>query len=324
MLAALWVVSLIAYWLTHLPAEGSGGAPALRPAAVGERDDGRTPAAMARIPGPGDPADRGYFRWLRGVLRGELGVSLGHGREVGAIIRERLPVTLAVVSAAFLVSWLVVIPLGVLAGRSGRAIPRIITALAYVGGCVPSFLAACAALAIIYVLPGHRHLLWKLGPDAVFVWSDHGVAGLLGCVLLPALIVGVVGGADVMLALRVRLRRERNESYVTTARTTGLSEMGIFARYPFRAACCPLMRSTQWLLPRLIGWELVVSAVLGIPTLAPVMIDALVGRDLPLAAGVLLVVSAAAAACACALSILAFFFSPGACAAVECAEGDML
>ena len=76
------------------------------------------------------------------------------------------------------------------------------------------------------------------------------------------------------------------------ARSKGLSERTLLYKYPFRIAINPLISTIGWTLPTLISGELLVSMVLGIPTIAPIFLNSLLSEDMLLASSIVLILSA--------------------------------
>jgi peptide/nickel transport system permease protein len=76
--------------------------------------------------------------------------------------------------------------------------------------------------------------------------------------------------------------------YVVTARAKGLSETRAILKYPVRAALNPFASSVAYLFPYLVSGSIVVSLVLGLPTVGPLLLQALVAQDMFLAGAIVL------------------------------------
>ena len=59
--------------------------------------------------------------------------------------------------------------------------------------------------------------------------------------------------------------------------------------YPIRIAINPIISTIGWMLPGVVGGELVVSKVLNIPTVGPMILDATLGQDMYLAGAFVLI-----------------------------------
>jgi peptide/nickel transport system permease protein len=114
-------------------------------------------------------------------------------------------------------------------------------------------------------------------------------ADLMKNVWLPLLVLSVTSTAGIIRIMRASLLDELKKQYVTTARAKGLPEWRVILKYPIRIAINPLISTIGWLLPAVVGGELVVSKVLNLPTVGPMMLDATLGQDMYLAGGFVLI-----------------------------------
>ena len=115
---------------------------------------------------------------------------------------------------------------------------------------------------------------------------------MLNNVLLPLLVLPITGVAGIIRVLRASLLDELNKQYVTTARAKGLSEWQLILQYPLRIAINPLISTIGWMLPAVVGGEIVVSKVLNLPTIGPVLLEATTTQDMYLAGGIVMILSA--------------------------------
>ena len=83
--------------------------------------------------------------------------------------------------------------------------------------------------------------------------------------------------------LRANLLDELSKPYVLTARAKGLSEVRLLLKYPLRVALNPFVSTAGYLLPYLVSGSVIVSMVMSLPTVAPVLLSALMDQDLYLA-----------------------------------------
>ena len=83
----------------------------------------------------------------------------------------------------------------------------------------------------------------------------------------------------------------RDRPYVITARAKGLSEIRLILKYPVRIALIPFVATVGWMLPQLISGATIVSVVMSLPTTGPILLRALMGQDMYLAASFILMLS---------------------------------
>mgnify|MGYP003338890830 FL=1 len=96
-----------------------------------------TPELIARIRaefGLDDPFLVQYRDWVVAALRGDFGRSIRSGQPVTTMISERVGVTVWLAGYAFVLTMLIAIPFGLIAGmRKGRLADRLATASSLIG-----------------------------------------------------------------------------------------------------------------------------------------------------------------------------------------------
>ena len=100
--------------------------------------------------------------------------------------------------------------------------------------------------------------------------------------------LALAGTAQLIRIMRANLLDELRKPYVVTARAKGLTERHAVLKYPVRAALNPFASSIAYLFPYLVSGSIVVSLVLGLPTVGPLLLQALVAQDMFLAGAIVL------------------------------------
>jgi peptide/nickel transport system permease protein len=124
------------------------------------------------------------------------------------------------------------------------------------------------------------------------------------------LVVGTAGMAGLMRLMRANLLDELSKPYVKTARSKGLTERQLVWRYPVRLAMIPLASTIGFMLPALLSADVIVSVVLNVPTMGPVLLDALLKQDMILAGDILLIFGMLTVAGNILSDILLFWLDP--------------
>ena len=96
---------------------------------------------------------------------------------------------------------------------------------------------------------------------------------------VPVIVVGLAGTAATIRILRSQLLDEFNKQYVITARSKGLPEWRLILKYPFRVALNPIVSTISTLLPSIVSGSTIVAIVLGLPTIGPLLLRAIVAQD---------------------------------------------
>lgn len=251
-------------------------------------------AALRELYGLGDPFVVQYVKWIGRALRGDLGMSMGWNRPVADLIGERLFLTMVVSIGAMAFMWLVAIPLGIYSAVKRYSLgDYVATVVGFIGLAVPNFLLALGILYIGYAV-FDTNLGGLFSPEyADAVWSWPRVADLMRHLPIPVFVLGFAGIAQLTRIMRSNLLDELKKPYVITARARGLSEPVLLARYPVRVAMNPLVSTVGYLFPYVISGSIVVSLVLGLPTVGPLLLQALVAQDMFLAGAIVMMLGIA-------------------------------
>jgi len=230
-----------------------------------------------------------YGFWISRVLRGDLGVSMMWRRPVTEVIGDRLWLTMVVSFSALFLTWIIALPIGIYSAvRQYSVGDYIATTLGFIGLAIPNFL-----LALILMYAGFRYFGLAIGglfsaEYAEAPWSWAKAWDLAKHVPLPACVLALAGTAQLIRIMRANLLDELRKPYVVTARAKGISEMRLLLKYPVRAALNPFASAIAYLFPYLVSGSIVVSLVLGLPTVGPLLLQALVAQDMFLAGSIVL------------------------------------
>jgi len=270
--------------------------------ASGQKVDQSEIDAMKRQYGLDLPMHKQYLKWVGGMARGDFGRSLQWNRPVKELIGERLTLTIALNAAALVFTYVFAIAIGVYSATRQYSIgDYAFTVLGFVGMSIPSFLFALILMVVFNNVFG-LSVGGLFSPDYVDApWSWGRVADLLKHLPLPAVIMGTAGAAGLIRVMRGSLLDELNKQYVVTARTKGLSEMKLLFKYPMRVAVNPVISTIGWILPGLVSGGAIVAVVLNLPTVGPLLLNALLAQDMYLAGTLLLFL--------CCLTLIGTFIS---------------
>jgi len=233
-----------------------------------------------------------YWRWFSDLLKGELGISLQWKRPVSEIIGERLPYSMLISLCSFIFVWMMSIPIGMYSAvRQYSPGDYVATFIGFLGLATPDFLLALIVLWLVFLASGHV-LVGLFSPQYIMAaWSWDQLLDLLKHLWIPMIIIGTSGTAGAIRVMRANMLDEIERPYVMVARSKGLTETRLLLKYPFRIALNPTMSTIGYLLPSLVGGELLVSIVMGIPSLGPILMQALLSQDMFLAGSIVMILS---------------------------------
>jgi peptide/nickel transport system permease protein len=221
-----------------------------------------------------------YWRFLRRMVRGDLGSSLFYSVPAGRLVVQRLPPTLWLIGLGTLFSVLIAVPLAALAATKRDRLPdQIVRAVPLVGLGFPQFW-----LGIMLLLAFGLHL----GRGFPVGGYGSGVLGHLHSMFLPALTVALAIAPILVRSLRASLLEVFESDYVTTARSKGLSERRVLVRHALRNAVISTVSVLGVNIGFLVGGTLIVEQVFALPGIGQLMINSIFERDFPVVQAVTL------------------------------------
>lgn len=252
-----------------------------------------------------DPMVIQYSRWMglrwfftfdpadEGLLQGNLGRSMSGQKPVNDIVGDRILLTVLISLGTILFTWALAVPIGIYSAvRQYSLSDYVLTFVGFIGMCVPQFLFA---LVLIYwsdhylgiKVTGLFSAEYAVQPQ----WTWGKIVDLLQHIWLPVVVLGVGGTAGMIRVMRANLLDEVKKPYVTTARAKGVRPLKLLIKYPVRLALNPFISGIGGLFPALVSGGAIVAMVLSLPTVGPLMLDALLTEDMYLAGSMLMVLS---------------------------------
>lgn len=240
--------------------------------------------------GLNQPLYRQYLNWIIPlVTRGDYGYSFEWQQPVWNLISERLLLTIVVSLVSMIFVYVVSIPVALYSATHQYSFgDYAFSFMGIIGLAVPNFLLALVLLVASTALFG-------VTPTGLFspeymnaAWSWDKFVDLLLHLPVPVIVVGLSGTAATIRVLRSQLLDEFQKQYVITARAKGVSERRLIIKYPFRVALNPIISTIGQLLPEIVSGSTIVAIVLGLPTIGPLLLRAIVAQDTFVAASCLL------------------------------------
>lgn len=227
-----------------------------------------------------------YWRWLGGVMQGDMGISVTYGKPVLGVILERFPLTLELAILSMLVALAVGLPAGVYAAtRNERPSDLLVRIVAMIGQSTPSFVLG---LLIIYILSAGFGVLPTMG-EFTPLWVDP--VRNLGQMILPAITLGFAFAASVTRISRSAMLDVLNDDYVRTARAKGASARSVIWRHALPNALIPVVTLSGVEFGYLLGGAVLVEQIYALPGLGRMVLDAILQRDYALVQGAILFIA---------------------------------
>jgi peptide/nickel transport system permease protein len=220
-----------------------------------------------------------FVTYMSHVLRGDLGRSILSRREVSDLILEKLPVTLELGVSAFLLAYLLALPLGIIAALNrNKFLDWSSMLVALIGVSMAGF---WLGLVLMYVFAAQLRWLPPTG---------HGGLKYL---ILPTLALALPRVGRIARITRSSLLEVVGQDYIRTARAKGLSERVMVLRHALRNALIPIIALMGLDLGYIVGGSVVIEAVFARPGIGDMMLRAIYSRDFPVLQGCMFVLALA-------------------------------
>lgn len=220
-----------------------------------------------------------YVKWLGNVLQGNLGHSWAYKLPVAELIGQRIWATFLLSVSAFIFSWAIAIPLGVLAAVYKDSIfDRVSAGLAYAALSIPEFF-----LALLLVFLAAQTAWFPMGGatsiDYDYLSFGGKVMDRANHLFLPTLALGIGSIASIMRIMRANFLDTIRAGFVTTARAKGLKERAVMFKHVLRNAINPLVSAFGFAFSGLLSGALMVEIVLQYPGLGQLMYQSILRED---------------------------------------------
>lgn len=278
LLVSLWILITASFLMIQLVP----GDPVR--AALGSSAPAELVASRRAQLGLDEPLLSQYLTYLRSLFTGDLGESILTQLPVADTIGQRLLATLSLALPAFLITFAVAIPVGVVMAVATRRGRRRRTELTFLGSSIvvssiPEFVVSVALVAVVAVNLG-------LFPAA-------GRAGIESYVL-PVLALAVGPAAVMARIVRVEMLAVLDADYIRTARAKRLSSLRINLRHALPNAVTATLTLSGIMLAAMIAGTVLVENVFAWPGLGGTIVSSIQSRDYPLVQGAVLIYGAIA------------------------------
>jgi microcin C transport system permease protein len=243
---------------------------------AGRDSDAKQLAELKKLYGFDKPVEVRYVDMLASFARFELGRSFMHNKDVWQLIKEKLPVSMSLGLWAFLITYLVSVPLGIAkAVREGSRFDVATTLAVLVGFAIPGFVLGVFLIVLFAGGSFWEELSW---PARIADYFWH--------LTLPMTCYVIESFAIVTLLTKNTFIEELRKQYVLVARAKGLSQRTVLWKHIFRNALIPLVTG----LPAafvfaFFGGSLLIETLFSLDGLGLLSYESIVRRDYPVVLG---------------------------------------
>ena len=247
--------------------------------------DKMTPAMIEQMreeAGLNDPLPVQYLRWLKNLLKGDLGQSLINKTDIATDLKEKIPNTIKLVLPSYVTAFLLAIGLGLLAGRYKNSwVDKLINSLSSIGLAVPTFFVA---LLFIYYFGLKLDLFPVMGMHSL---GEDSFEDFLHHLVMPysVLVIGFL--PDLVRYVRSSTVTQFDEDYVTVQKAFGSSSGTILLRHVSKNVLLPMITKLGMALPMLVTGAVITETVFAWPGIGVYFTTAIRNLDYPVVMAVL-------------------------------------
>lgn len=218
-----------------------------------------------------------YLAWLGEALKGNFGQSMSYKMPVMPMLTKRLPSTILLMGTSLLVSLLLSIPLGLIAGyRKNTWVDNAISGFAYFGMSIPNFYFG---LLLIIIFTAKLHWLpssgmHTYGVDTVWDTVKH--------MIMPVMTMALGSMASKVRYVRANTIGQLAEEYVLAAKAKGTPPIKILFRHVLKNTLLPIITIVGMNMASLVCGSFIIESVFGWPGIGSFAMEAIGKRDYPI------------------------------------------
>jgi len=232
-----------------------------------------------------------YAHWLRGVLKADLGPSFAYNSPVAPLLAVRARNTLLLTGTAMSLAWLIAIPLGMWSAvHRGKWADR-------AAGVVTSGLVTVPDLVLFLVLllVAVRTGWFPTGGMVSAAFSDlnvwNKVKDVAEHLFLPALGLAIATLPPLVRHVRSAMIEVLEAPFIRAARAHGIAERRVLFRYALPVAANPLISLFGLSVATMLSASLLVEVILSWPGIGPLLVDAILAKDVYVVIGTVMLSS---------------------------------
>lgn len=221
-----------------------------------------------------------YWKWIESCAKGDFGYSFAYNTPAATLLLPRARNTLLLTIPALAISWLLAVPLGVLAaGWKGSWADKLFS-----GGTSTLLALPDVLIALLALLIALKSGIFPVGGMVSLNPQDPGFLGWLrdlGWHMLLPVVALVIGSVTIILRhVRASVGEVLESAYMRAAEGHGIPRMKLLFAHALPAAANPLISLFGLSVAMLLSVSLVIEVVMNWPGMGPMLLDAILSRDL--------------------------------------------
>jgi len=246
--------------------------------------------------GLNEPLPERYLLYIGNVLKGDLGTSYTYKQPNSELIFQKLPHTFLLATSAMLLSLLIAIPLGILAGVKRGSLTDVFSM--FFGMLGQSLSPVWLGILLIYIFSVKLSMLPPFGAESPL------------SIIMPSITLGIPLAALITRLTRAGMIDVLSEDFITATKAKGITNRKIVFKYAFKNVIIPIVTVVGLQFAGNIGGSIVTEEIFAWPGIGRLFATAIYNRDYPLIQSIMLVLSTVMVLINLSVDILYTFIDP--------------
>ncbi|KXS49861.1 peptide/nickel transport system permease protein [Halanaerobium congolense] len=286
-------VAIIVFLIVHL----IPGDPAQT--MLGERATDQALERLREQMGLNDPLPVQFWRYVKDLLRGDLGRSIMSNNPVSAELVQRFPATLELSFFAIIFAVFVGVPAGIFASMNQNSwFDNLSMLIALIGVSMPIFWLGLMFIWLFAVELGWFPPSSRIGVgleftpitnlyviDSILQFNFTALKNVLHHLVLPAVALGTIPMAIIARMTRSSMLEVLKKDYIRTAYAKGLKRKIVIFKHALKNAMVPIITVVGLQFGVLLGGAVMTETIFSWPGLGKYLVDAIYARDFPIVQG---------------------------------------
>jgi len=266
---------------------------------LGERASDQALEKLREDMGLNDPLPVQFWRYVKDLLRGDLGRSIMSNNPVSQELSQRFPATLELSFFAIIFAVFVGVPAGIFASINQNSwFDNLSMLIALMGVSMPIFWLGLMFIWLFAVELGWFPPSSRIGVgleftpmtnlyviDSIIQWNFAALKDVLHHLFLPAVALGTIPMAIIARMTRSSMLEVLKKDYIRTAYAKGLKRKMVIFKHALKNAMVPIITVVGLQFGVLLGGAVMTETIFSWPGLGKYLVDAIYARDFPIVQG---------------------------------------
>lgn len=240
---------------------------------------------------PRMPIGEKFLSYAKGIVKGNLGISMTYKKPVIDIVKGALPWTLLILSISLMLSFTTGAILGIyIAWKRKKSLNTGLTIYQSIFGSIPDYIVAYLLVFLFSVTLGLLPSKGAYSSSVIPGFNIQFILNVMKHAILPVLVYFVTTVASWTISMKANSVGVLGEDYITYANVRGLSNRRVLIHYLGRNAMLPMITGLSVTFGLMFGGSPLIENLFLYPGVGFYLNMAIARRDFPLMQGMFLII----------------------------------